>query len=676
MTALLSSCHAGADTPQDTDPAPDAAPSLSEEEIAAIVDEQLALLVPEARKVTSEAEYISKAPEAFDAILALGPDAVPYLEKLASGIAVGDASADNYRRILAKAASYAIAPEHYDVLWPSPDGSLAVKAVPDTFLGMAEPDGSVGYSLSLIDASNGMIKIPTSLTVSAEALQEGVNAVWSPDGRYAAVHHTGEHGGTVYLFSVEERAFFPLPGKTELDAALGELMAAWDAGSGSVLAFVHPIVTEWPDADTVRVSLTLKGSGDASLGAGFYTYHLKNRAITALAYHTTVFSDTTEGWYTVPHRFVYLVPDAPTKITASYFLLAGPDASVCDAVNTQILDYIRMLYAAAPETPTQSVLKSEVMLLDANRFSIHLYGQHTPAGSVQHISDAGFVFDLRDGSALPLSDLFEREELKKMLSLYFDSLKATDYPTTFLLTKPEELRAEFEKRFLEGGDSVRLYAYWLGEEALYLSAGWCKGYTFDTGFEFQGDRGFIAALPTGSGSAAREVVLSASDDGSYTVAGSLTAGDVWSGFRLTDMASGRLLCRADLTGKSASVYWSPDHKRAAVTCTVPGITTETVLMDSGKVMAIRLPDKTELSEKIRALLPEDGMAESYARFASVLRSWYTNTPTAAIIEFCLSNPGEATALVGSYTFDTTTLALTNLEVALTVAEKIPPALIP
>ncbi len=258
----------GPDVPGDT-------VSPSEEEIAEIVDANLAILVQENALYSSEKEYITARPEAFSAIVALGEDALPYLMELGQNILPYDYSVENYQRILAMYAAYTIRPEQYVLSYPSPDGKYALVWEVVTFVTAVDPFGGITYNVSALDTETG-----ETATAKAEFCKDWSASVhWSPDSRYAAVCVGYRHSyRDVYVFDIGRGECVHLPGEGELEAMLGKDLTYYDADTDEEFSCVHILFDEW-GTDTVTARIMLSSVVGGGVDIGGYTYDLAKREI-------------------------------------------------------------------------------------------------------------------------------------------------------------------------------------------------------------------------------------------------------------------------------------------------------------------------------------------------------------------------------------------------------------
>ena len=261
----------GPDVPGDT-------VSPSEEEIAGIVDSNLAILVPEDGKMyLSEREYVADAPEAFNAIVNLGEAALSYLTDCGKNMQYDDTSPENYQRILAMYAAYTIRPEQYVLSYPSPDGKYALVWEPVTFITATDPFGGITYNVGVLDPETGeTAAAPTEL-----CKDESASVHWSPDSRYAAVSAGYRHSyRDVYVFYMASGDCILLPGEEELETLLETELTYYDTDTDMEFSYVHIFFEGW-DTDTITAGIMLSSAIGGGVEIGSYTYDLAKREITS-----------------------------------------------------------------------------------------------------------------------------------------------------------------------------------------------------------------------------------------------------------------------------------------------------------------------------------------------------------------------------------------------------------
>jgi hypothetical protein len=187
-----------------------------------------------------ESDIIAQNPDAFDALVSLGTDALPYLTDIGDTMPAmrsGMYDALCIRAALARMASYRIDQSLYDITVLSPDGSICAVAKVGTFLG-------VDWGGTILTQYDRMVFTDTA---TGDVLWEYPceelymirlrNQQWSPDGRYFALTFGSEHGADSMVLDVREKTARAFPDIREI-AAL--------AGVGEELpAHYHILVKAW-----------------------------------------------------------------------------------------------------------------------------------------------------------------------------------------------------------------------------------------------------------------------------------------------------------------------------------------------------------------------------------------------------------------------------------------------
>lgn len=246
-----------------------------------IIDRNLDILIGNSENFTSEKDAIAAHSEAFDEIVSLGETALPYLQKLAEEIKDYDDSAENLQRIMAKYTAYVIDPQSWqqDIIIPSPDGKYAIKATIDSFLPTIDPYCNSEYNLTVVDANNIIIfAFEGSYDIWDDAYE--LSIAWAPNSRYVFKTSSYRHYyTTLSVFSMDDNAYFNLPGETQIEERLGENLVLYDPELGTELSYYHLAIDEWCDEDTVRVSITLSNNSGQYAEAGYYQYNLVDQQI-------------------------------------------------------------------------------------------------------------------------------------------------------------------------------------------------------------------------------------------------------------------------------------------------------------------------------------------------------------------------------------------------------------
>lgn len=264
----------------ETNGAETALSAVSEKEIAEIIDRNLDILTENQNDFCYEQDFINAHPEAFAEILVLGEAALPYLNEIGNGYrSVGEDTSGNDRCYLAKAAEYAIYPDKYDRLIPSPDGKYTVKATVNTFTYLADPFQNIKYDLQVIAAETGetVIKTNEAYSLYTDPFAD-ICLQWTPDSKYAYLIDTYRHLYTdIHVFDIEKSEFYTLPNADELEKILGKKLTYTDE-NGLYRDRVHCCIDTWEN-NYVRVLIVLSTAAGGETSAGWYLYDLENQNI-------------------------------------------------------------------------------------------------------------------------------------------------------------------------------------------------------------------------------------------------------------------------------------------------------------------------------------------------------------------------------------------------------------
>ena len=210
-------------------------------DLTAAIDHYLDLLMDGAGDLFLESDIIAQNPDAFDALVSLGTDALPYLTDIGDKMPAmhsGTYDALCIHAALARMASYHIDQSLYDMTVLSPDGSILAVAKVGTFL-------SGDWGGTILTQYDRMVFTDTA---TGDVLWEYPceelymirlrNQQWSPDGRYFALTFGSEsHGADSMVFDVSAKTARAFPDIREI-AAL--------AGVGEELpAHYHILVKAW-----------------------------------------------------------------------------------------------------------------------------------------------------------------------------------------------------------------------------------------------------------------------------------------------------------------------------------------------------------------------------------------------------------------------------------------------
>ena len=477
-------------------------PELSEDEIRAVVDENIDALTADTDWVY-RGDYGDTQMELIGNIAALGKSALPYLDELIKeNPHVGGTMPENVPWIVAMIAAYSIDPARYDTETVSPDGKYALKMQAGSFTEI-EWGGyfTIGDErLSVIDTATREILMIKNANAKNRYYGSYTKSqvYWSPDSRYVAVSNWIPHMIllTDLVFDIDRREVIDLPDDKSEEVMIPIL--EWKNTEYSD----RPTFTlgEWMENDMVRIDVT-DGGMSRWLSEGWYTYDLANKKVVKVSISVTDQIDEIEisKTHKVKHNgFIYRYPEALVDMSVHYPVISG-EAS--EKINKTISEYIsgicdeRMNSDSTAAGDSMSLkLIYEVTREDDEILSIHFAAQIAGGGSVQHVDDEGMTFDLKTGERLPLSAFYSKEEISDMLDSFFENLDQSEYGSFFNLYTLDELREDYRRKF----DDVENYdSFWLGNDKLYLSAGYYPDYSEDASDPVHGWRGFVEGIRTG-----------------------------------------------------------------------------------------------------------------------------------------------------------------------------------
>lgn len=245
-------------------------------DLAAQVDHYLDLLMPDVESYSDMQSVRDKHPEVFDALVALGEDAVPLLQERGQGIrATYDSTPENFRRMLACTMAQAISPQLYQTDYPSPDGKYAVRAEVDSHFTRWDPFLGTVYTLSLVDLTSGETLASHGSGHSLENASVGFDRppfLWSEDSRYAVYESGYRHYFTsVSLFDTVQGKIVLLPGEEELEALIGENLIYTE--DDFTAEQVHCHFAAWY-GDCIKIDVLLKSTFGGGAEIGYYIYDI------------------------------------------------------------------------------------------------------------------------------------------------------------------------------------------------------------------------------------------------------------------------------------------------------------------------------------------------------------------------------------------------------------------
>ncbi|MCL1859031.1 MAG: hypothetical protein FWF92_07325 [Oscillospiraceae bacterium] len=212
---------------------------MSKDEIVALIDKNLDVMIEHAEYFSYESDLIDAHPDEFAEIVALGENALPYLDEIIK-------NSENFspRKSIAMYAQYATKPELYDLVFPSPDGKYLVKATVYSFMGV----GSVGnlYNVYLLD------RLTDSVIFDLNDIVIGVKIEWSPDSRYFAISHHVSWVSATNVFDTQTGNYINLPQLNELKEVIKETLSNFYCDRE------YFDFEKWISDDTIKIKVFLR----------------------------------------------------------------------------------------------------------------------------------------------------------------------------------------------------------------------------------------------------------------------------------------------------------------------------------------------------------------------------------------------------------------------------------
>jgi len=252
-------------------------------DMKADIDEQLALLASAYDTVTStkpegvnESDFIAANPEAFDAILAWGKEAVPYLCEIGAGYQ----EAFHYMRvdpeayatcILAYTAAQKLDSSTFNLVYRSPDGNHLLCLLPEVLWGMGDSYEGILYDTVLCDEFGRAIT-QTQGTSSLAYVD------WTTDGRYVIVSDRLKDERQLSMTTV----FDTIRGEA-VGLPLGDIRQQIIDESGYVCKSFSLRYLGSPSADMLRIWMGISLE-DGGFVTGYYDYDMISRTVTAMEY--------------------------------------------------------------------------------------------------------------------------------------------------------------------------------------------------------------------------------------------------------------------------------------------------------------------------------------------------------------------------------------------------------
>ena len=255
----------------------------SEEQIKAIIKSNLDILAQD-----NPYEIIEKTSdinsELFDEIVALGEDALPFLELIAdrgSGEISWFPDVEFEHRLWAVYAIYAIKPENYDMFSPSPDGEYTARLKVESFRSFYNYGQNFNVA-QIINNATGEIVCEADMNdmVNHSAIFHP-KILWSPNSDFAIIECNGQRWGNAIAINVQTKDVLVLPDE---EAIINHVFP----GENYELILSVPRFWFWFDSwksdEIVKISYNVGVIMDNQDLKGWYTYDLTQRKILDIEY--------------------------------------------------------------------------------------------------------------------------------------------------------------------------------------------------------------------------------------------------------------------------------------------------------------------------------------------------------------------------------------------------------
>lgn len=250
---------------------------IPSEDIETLINKNLDIILAETSNdyhVNHESELINAYPSEFAQIINLGEAALPYLEKIPY------TTENPLRGIIARAIQYAINPNIYDLVFPSPDGKHYIKGNIYSFITYDDFFNSPTYGdIQLIECSTDSVIWKEKIDML------NLSAYWSPNSHYAAITYNFHWISYTNILDVKNRNYIHLPRINDLINFLSDDVPILDTYWREYFDFA-----EWISSDVVKIYFTIKDHLDNPLPhefimTGWYIYNLSEKNIIKVSYN-------------------------------------------------------------------------------------------------------------------------------------------------------------------------------------------------------------------------------------------------------------------------------------------------------------------------------------------------------------------------------------------------------
>ena len=261
---------------------PEATPTMEE-----IIDANIGIITGDAsqRMIMHESELIDAHPDEFAEIVEFGEAALPYLDTIIAG-KEADIEGSESRAIISFAAKYAIQPELFDRVFPSPDGKCVLKAPIYTFMDMfgTVDSGPINNKAIFVEAEKNVMVCEIGLDINTIDFLE---ADWSANSRFVAITHHFKRYTSVAIIDTQAFSSIVIPKADELIDYFGAEAAPFFEPEPFWQFYYF---SEWVSNSCVKINFFWPGQGPggeyddpyyyATL-SGWYEYDLGDDTIIA-----------------------------------------------------------------------------------------------------------------------------------------------------------------------------------------------------------------------------------------------------------------------------------------------------------------------------------------------------------------------------------------------------------
>ncbi len=245
--------------------------NLTEDEMKAVINENLDILMSDSDGFYSEKEFIDAHPDAFENIIALADVALPYLNEIADENQYTYSEDTIKNCLIAKAAAYVIKPDIYDVMLPSPDEKYKIIATRAGFSMLANEYQEYN-DIRLLNCLTGLTE---EILECSDICVRNIDVEWSSDSQYAAISFgmTG-YNRDIIIVDVKNKKFHKLPTIDEIKHTVSDE----DPSVNNLESYYRYVIDidDWliNDNEIIQFVFALSDPNDSNAVIGYFTYDL------------------------------------------------------------------------------------------------------------------------------------------------------------------------------------------------------------------------------------------------------------------------------------------------------------------------------------------------------------------------------------------------------------------